>query len=89
MLQNLSLDISIDEWALVFTHCDQEETTKIENLMTQRQKFLLKQYRKQQDVHPTPIEALVGTKRKIMSLCKAYVEKRTATSGEMANEASA
>ncbi|MCB0377115.1 MAG: hypothetical protein KDD33_01355 [Bdellovibrionales bacterium] len=89
VLQNLSLDISIDEWALVFTHCDQEETTKIENLMTQRQKFLLKQYRKQQDVHPTPIEALVGTKRKIMSLCKAYVEKRTATSGEMANEASA
>ena len=89
ILQTLSIEIPLSDWALVLSHCDQDEKEKIMGQMTERQYFMLAQELNQFKHAPAKIEEIIWAKKKIIEACHYYETTNSTNNSEAPLEAAA
>ena len=87
VLQTLSIEVPLEEWASVLSHCDQMERERVMKQMTERQFYLLSQLLTQLKTNPARIEDIVEIKKKIKTSCQYYISHTTTDNVETTSEA--
>jgi len=80
LLEKLVSETHLDQWALAFTSCDSDEYDRLLELFTERQKFLLKNAKKQYLLHPPQQKDVVFAKKEILNICNQLKQFNTGQS---------
>ncbi len=90
ILEKLVSETHLDQWALAFTCCDSDEQEQLLVLFTERQRFLLKNAKKQYLLQPPQQQDVAFAKREIINICNQIKQfEKSYPSAEINNEIAA